>query len=90
LQRAAQAVVRCAFILVHPSGEQLAEIARLCDADQLNVHIDAVVPLQDVAQAHKLSESRHVRGKLVLTVAQASFVFSYSGRTNLQWKRGHA
>ncbi len=58
-----------AFILVHPSGEQLAEIASLCDAGQLNVHLDAVFPLQDVAQAHKLSEGRHVRGKLVLTVA---------------------
>ena len=68
-QLAAHACLRCEFILVHPSGEQLAEIARLCDADQLNVHIDAVFPLQDVAQAHKLSESRHVRGKLVLTVA---------------------
>src|SRR5215471_5881955 len=68
-QLAAQAGVRYEFILVHPSGDQLAEIARLCDADQLNVHIDAVFPLQDVAQAHQLSESRHVRGKLVLTVA---------------------
>ena len=68
-QLAAQAGVRCEFILVHPSGERLAEIARLCDADQLNVHIYAVFQLQDVAQAHKLSESRHVRGKLVLTVA---------------------
>jgi NADPH:quinone reductase-like Zn-dependent oxidoreductase len=68
-QLAAHACLRCEFILVHPSGEQLAEIARLCDADQLNVHLDAVFPLQDVAQAHKLSESRHVRGKLVPTVA---------------------
>jgi len=47
----------------------VAEIARLCDADQLHVHLDAVFPLQEVAQAHKLSESRRVRGKLVLTVA---------------------
>ena len=67
-QLAAQAGVRCEFILVHPSGERLAEIARLCDADQLNVHIYAVFQLQDVAQAHKLSESRNVRGNLVLTV----------------------
>ena len=68
-QLAAQADAHFAFILVHPSGEQLAEIASLCDAGQLKVHLDAVFPLQEVAQAHKLSESRHVRGKLVLTVA---------------------
>lgn len=68
-QLAAQSGVHFAFILVRPSGEQLAEIARLCDAGRLKVHLDAVFPLQDVAQAHKLSEGRHVRGKLVLTVA---------------------
>jgi NADPH:quinone reductase-like Zn-dependent oxidoreductase len=68
-QLAAKAGVHFAFILVHPSGEQLAEIAKLCDAGQLKVHLEKVFPLQDVAQAHKLSEGRHVRGKLVLTVA---------------------
>ena len=61
--------MRCEFILVHPSGVQLAEIARLCDEGQLKVHLDAVFPLSEVAQAHKLSEGRHVRGKLVLAVA---------------------
>ena len=68
-QLAAQAGAHFAFILVHPSGEQLAEIADLCDEGQLKVHLDAVFPLSEVAQAHKLSEGRHVRGKLVLTVA---------------------
>jgi NADPH:quinone reductase-like Zn-dependent oxidoreductase len=68
-QLAAKAGVHFTFILVHPSGEQLAEIASLCDSGQLKVHIEAVFPLQDVAEAHKLSEGRHVRGKLVLTVA---------------------
>ena len=68
-QLAAQADAHFAFMLVHPSGEQLAEIARLCDAGQLHVHLDAVFPLQEVAQAHRLSEGRHVRGKLVLSIA---------------------
>jgi NADPH:quinone reductase len=68
-QLAAQAGVHFTFILVHPSGKQLAELASVEQAGQLNVHLDAVFPLQDVAQAHKLSEGRHVRGKLVLTVA---------------------
>lgn len=67
-QLAAQAGAHFTFILVHPSGEQLAEIASLCDAGLLKVSIEAVFPLQDVAQAHKLSEGRHVRGKLVLAI----------------------
>lgn len=56
------------FTPVHPSGEQLAAMTPLFDAGQLNIHIDAALPLQDVAQAHKLSEDGHVRGKLVLTI----------------------
>jgi NADPH:quinone reductase-like Zn-dependent oxidoreductase len=60
--------VAFAVILVHTSGEQMAELAKLFDAGQLKVHLDAVFPLKDVAQAHKLGEGGHVRGKLVLTV----------------------
>lgn len=67
-QLAPQYGVSFDLILVHPSGEQMAEMAELFDADQLKVHLDAVFPLKDVAQAHKLSESGHVRGKLVLIV----------------------
>ena len=67
-QLAPQYGVSFKLILVHPSGEQLAEIAKLFDANQLKVHLDAVIPLKEAAQAHKLSEGGHVRGKLVLDV----------------------
>jgi NADPH2:quinone reductase len=67
-QAAVRAGVNYTFMLVHPSGEQLTEIASLCDSGKLNVTIEAVFPLQDVAQAHKLSASKHVRGKLVLAI----------------------
>lgn len=60
--------VEFAVILVHQSGEQMAELARLLDAGQLRVHLDAVIPLKDAAQAHTLIEGGHVRGKLVLSV----------------------
>lgn len=68
-QLAVKAGTHFTFMLVHPSGEQLAEIASLCDTGQIKVAIAAVFPLQDVARAHKLSEGRHVRGKLVLNIA---------------------
>ncbi|GHO79228.1 NADPH:quinone reductase [Ktedonobacter sp. SOSP1-85] len=67
-QLASEAAVQFFLPLVHPSGKQLAEIAKLFDDDHLKVHLDAVLPLKDVAQAHKLSEGGHVRGKLVLMV----------------------
>ncbi len=60
--------VQFVLAMVHPSGEQMAELAQLFDAGKLKVHLDGVFPLQEAAQAHKLSEDGHVRGKLVLNV----------------------
>lgn len=67
-QLAPQYGVEFASIRVHPSGEQMAEMAKVFDAGQLKVHLDAIFPLRDVAQAHTLIEGGHVRGKLVLSM----------------------
>jgi len=56
-------------IAVHPSGTQMAEVAKLADAGRLTTHLDAVFPLEAVAQAHTLIEAGHVCGKLALTLA---------------------
>lgn len=52
---------------VHPSGAQLREITTLVEAGRLRVEVDRVMSLADIAAAHRLSESGHVRGKVVLT-----------------------
>jgi NADPH:quinone reductase-like Zn-dependent oxidoreductase len=52
----------------HQVHLKMAEMANLVSAGQLKPHLDAVFPLKEVAQAHKLSEGGHVRGKVVLTV----------------------
>lgn len=67
-QLAAQTNTTYLFLLVRPSGEQLTTLATLCAREQLQVAIEAVFPLCDVAQAHQLSQGGHVRGKLVLTM----------------------
>src|SRR6266700_4865994 len=67
-QLAPQYGVRFELIAVHPSGEQMAAIARLADNGQFKTSIDALFALQDAAQAHRLIEGSHVRGKLVLTI----------------------
>jgi NADPH:quinone reductase-like Zn-dependent oxidoreductase len=38
------------------------------DENRLAVHLDEVLPLEEAARAHELSEAGHVRGKLVLRV----------------------
>ena len=60
--------VRAAFVAGHPSGAQLAEIAKLIDAGELKLTIDRILPLSEVRRAHQLSQTGHARGKIVLRV----------------------
>ena len=60
--------VRAAFVAGHPSGVQLAEIAKMIDSGKLAPVIDRILPLSEVRRAHELSQSGHVRGKIVLRV----------------------
>jgi NADPH:quinone reductase-like Zn-dependent oxidoreductase len=52
---------------VNPSGADLARITELVETGKLRVHVEQVLPLEDAAKAHKLSETGRVRGKIVLT-----------------------
>ena len=61
--------VRAELLVMSPKSEQLARIAELVAGGDVRVEIAEVMPLADVQRAHELSESGHVRGKLVLTVA---------------------
>jgi NADPH:quinone reductase-like Zn-dependent oxidoreductase len=60
--------VRGAGVFVQPNPAQLAEIAALADSGKLKPHVEAVFPLAEAAQAHELSQTLHVRGKIVLRV----------------------
>jgi len=50
------------------SAERLAELVDLYARGALRIHIRAAYPLARAAQAHRDVESRHGRGKVVLTV----------------------
>jgi NADPH2:quinone reductase len=60
--------VEPSYVFVRPNGEELEELARLFEDGRLLVELQEVLPLEDAARAHELSETGHVRGKLVLTV----------------------
>jgi NADPH:quinone reductase-like Zn-dependent oxidoreductase len=67
-ERAKQLDVRATGILVHPSGEQLAEIAKLMDNEQIRPIVSYAFPLADTAKAYEQSQTGHTRGKIVLKV----------------------
>ncbi len=51
-----------------PRQDWLQEIAQLIDDGKVNVFISDVYPLEQVDEAHRESETWHVRGKLILEV----------------------
>ncbi|WP_065571366.1 NADP-dependent oxidoreductase [Microbacterium oleivorans] len=68
---AAAAGVRATSYKVVPDGSVLATLGRLLDSRSIQVFIDRVFDLADASAAHREIERGHVRGKVVLTVADA-------------------
>lgn len=60
--------VRAELLVMSPDPEQLARIAGLVAEGAVEVEIAEVIPFSEARRAHEISESGHVRGKLVLTV----------------------
>jgi NADPH:quinone reductase-like Zn-dependent oxidoreductase len=59
---------RAELLMLSPNPEQLTRVAQLIEDDDIRVEIAETFPLTEVQRAHELSESGHVRGKLVLSV----------------------
>ncbi|SHF03506.1 NADP-dependent oxidoreductase [Streptoalloteichus hindustanus] len=65
---AGQVGVRVVRHVVHPDGRGLAQLAALVDAGRLAAEVSRALPLAEAAEAHRLLEAGHGRGKLVLVV----------------------
>lgn len=70
LHDAAAAGVRATDYKVSPNGATLAVISRMIDAGDLRVHVDRVLPLDELAEAHRLVESGRTRGKIAIEVSR--------------------
>ncbi|SDZ40427.1 NADPH:quinone reductase [Micromonospora pattaloongensis] len=56
------------YVFVKPSTADLTTLSELVDAGRLAVHIDRTFPLAQAADAQRLVQEGHVRGKVVLEV----------------------
>jgi NADPH:quinone reductase-like Zn-dependent oxidoreductase len=61
--------VRATGFMAQPDGSELREIARLIDEGKLKPAVSTVMPFKDAAKAHELSQTGHVRGKIVLKMS---------------------
>lgn len=59
---------RFSLVGVRASGADLERISELIESGRLRVHVETVLPLEDVAKAHELGEAGRRKGKIVLTV----------------------
>jgi len=57
------------YVFVRPDGEQLEELSALAGDGRLVVDLQEVLPLEEAAEAHELSEAGHTRGKIVLRIS---------------------
>jgi NADPH:quinone reductase-like Zn-dependent oxidoreductase len=60
--------VRAELLINSPTPQDLATVAEHVANGDVRVEIAETLPLRDVKRGHELSESGHVRGKLVLAV----------------------
>lgn len=68
LEEASAHGVRAAIILVKSNLNELEEIADLVDAGKIKPIVGAEFPLEQAAEAHRLGETNHARGKIVLRI----------------------
>jgi NADPH:quinone reductase-like Zn-dependent oxidoreductase len=59
---------RAAYVFLQPNAAQLTEIAGLIDAGVITAIVENVFPLSEARQAHELSQTGRVRGKIVFQV----------------------
>lgn len=58
------------YLFMHPSGAELAELARLIDGGQLEPIIDRVFAFDQIAEAFDYLEAGHAKGKVVVRMVE--------------------
>ncbi|MFF9674143.1 NADP-dependent oxidoreductase [Streptomyces eurythermus] len=56
------------YVFVRPDADDLARLSEWADQGVLSVHVQRTFPLERTADAHRLNQEGHTRGKIVVTV----------------------
>lgn len=59
------------YLFMHPSGDDLAQLAQLIDEKKLEVIVDRVFPLAQIAEAFAHLETGRAKGKVVVRMSDA-------------------
>ncbi|MFH9662836.1 NADP-dependent oxidoreductase [Streptomyces sp. NPDC017248] len=58
------------YAFVRPDAEDLAHLADLAERGVVSVHVQRTFPLERTADAHRLNQEGHTRGKILITVGE--------------------
>jgi NADPH:quinone reductase-like Zn-dependent oxidoreductase len=61
---------RLLITMVKPRGGDLEKIGTLIEAGKVRPVVEKVFPMEQVAEAHRMSQSGHVRGKLAIRIRE--------------------
>lgn len=61
--------ISCSTMMAKPDSRVLEELTKLIEANKVKPIVSQTFPLKDIAKAHQQVETRHTRGKVVLTMA---------------------
>ncbi|ALX49506.1 MULTISPECIES: NADP-dependent oxidoreductase [Bacillaceae] len=60
--------VKAGYVFLDPDGEQLEKIRELIEKGEIHPNVGTVMKLINIQEAHRLSETHHAKGKIVLSV----------------------
>ncbi|WP_077326323.1 NADP-dependent oxidoreductase [Virgibacillus siamensis] len=60
--------VKAGYVFLEPDGEQLAKIGEMTEQGKIRANVGTVMKLEEIQEAHRLSETHHAKGKIVLRV----------------------
>ncbi|TFJ91688.1 MULTISPECIES: NADP-dependent oxidoreductase [Lentibacillus] len=60
--------VKAGYVFLEPDGEQLAKIGEMIEQGKIRANVGTVMKLEEIQEAHRLSETHHAKGKIVLRV----------------------
>lgn len=67
--QARRAEVGYRYLFMHPSGQELRELAQLIEQQKLKVVVDKIYPFGEIVEALAYVESGRAKGKIVVTMA---------------------
>lgn len=57
------------YVFVRPDASQLSRISEMIDRGEISSHLAALFPFEEAAEAHRMLETGHFCGKIVLNVS---------------------